>query len=52
MNNFMDSIIEDLEKGIPIYYLKFEELRGNTKETLEGVFKFLLNLQDIDETVV
>ncbi len=48
----MDTVIEDLEKGVPIFYLKFEELRDTPKETLEGLFKFLLNLGNIEETVI
>lgn len=48
----MDSCIELVNKGKLVHFIKFEELRDCTKDTLEGVFKFLLNLQDIDGTVV
>ena len=33
---------------MPIYFIRYEDLRLNPQETLEGVFKFLLEVPSVD----
>ena len=48
---FQDAIFE-LNKVIPVYLLKFEELVSNPRPLLEEVFKFLLGVENISGTVI
>ena len=40
------------DNKVPVYYLKFEELRENPKECLTEVFQFLLGVEDLTGTVI
>ena len=48
----MDCLIENIKLGIPVYYLKFEELRENPKICLNEVFSFLLEKKDLSGSVI
>jgi len=39
------------DKKVPIYFIKFEELRSNPKPVLTDLFKFLLNLDSLEGTI-
>ena len=53
MNSFFDHVYTEFKaKKVPIYFLKFEELRSKPRETLRNVFKFILNTESIEGTVI
>jgi len=37
---------------VPVYFIKFEELVKEPKKQLQDVFKFLLNLDNLEGTVI
>ena len=37
---------------IPTYFMRYEDLRMNPKPVLEGLFRFLLDVESIKGTVV
>jgi hypothetical protein len=39
-------------ESCPIYFLRFEDLLKNKRDELEGVFKFILDLDDLEGTNV
>ena len=50
---FQDEIIKlAKEQTVPLYFFKFEELIKTPKESLENVFKFLYDVEDITGTVI
>jgi len=40
------------DRKVPVYYVKFEELRENPRKCLQEVFEFLLGVEDISGTVI
>lgn len=41
-------MVNSISKEAPVYYLRFEDLRTNPKETLEGIFAFLLEVESVE----
>ena len=40
------------DRNVPVYFVKYEEMLAEPKATLRSVFKFLLNVNDINGTVI
>ena len=40
------------ERNVPVYFVKYEEMLAEPKATLRSIFKFLLNEQNINGTVI
>lgn len=48
IKNFHNRILKEQAKAVPFYIIRYEDLRTKPQETLEGVFKFILNLPSLD----
>lgn len=40
------------ENKLPIHFIRFEDLASDPKQTLTGVFKYALDLENLDGTVI
>jgi hypothetical protein len=40
------------ERNVPVYFVKYEEMLAEPKATLRSIFKFLLNVNTINGTVI
>ena len=49
---FYEIYLDHISKNIPVYFFKFEDLKNRPFETLCKIFKFLLNLENIEGTNV
>merc|ERR1712061_212644 len=47
-----EKMINKIEKAIPTYYIRYEDLRNNPIPVLVELFKFLLDAPSIEGTVV
>ena len=47
-----ETVVNKLEKSIPTYYMRYEDLRNNPIPALIELFKFLLDVTTIEGTVV
>ena len=41
-----------VEENVPIYFLRYEDETNHSRQTLTELFKFVLNVPDLDGTVV
>lgn len=41
-------MMNEISKHVPVYYLRYEDLLLKPQETLEGLFCFLLNRENIE----
>ena len=47
IEKYHDMILNQVSKKVPIYYLRFEDLRTKPQETLEGLFAYLLEVPSV-----
>lgn len=40
------------ERNVPVYFVKYEEMLAEPKATLRSIFKFLLNVNTINGTII
>ena len=45
-------LLNAIANKIPTYFMRYEDLRMNPKPVLEGLFRFLLDVESIQGTVV
>lgn len=41
-------VLDEIVPAVPTYFFRYEDLRTKPKETLEGIFAFLLNVKSIE----
>ena len=49
-HDYHEKLMADVPQKVPIYYIRYEDLRVDPQTTLEGLFCFILNLQSLEGT--
>ena len=45
-------MLDEIASQIPTFFMRYEDLKVNPKQVLEGMCRFLLNVDSIEGTVV
>ena len=47
-----ENVLNEISSKIPTYFMRYEDLKMNPEPVLDGLFRFLLDVESIEGTVV
>ena len=47
-----ENVLNEISPKIPTYFMRYEDLKMNPEPVLDGLFRFLLDVESIEGTVV
>ena len=50
--NNHENVLNEIASNIPTYFMRYEDLKMNPEPVLDGLFRFLLDVQSLEGTVV